>query len=633
MVPVRSSPAWKRVAYAEEPDFSRPFPRIPPAAAHRMFDRLKSLYGDKAARSAMPELVRLLKVHHCHKTNELIAMGRNAHDPAGRFSERDMMLISYGDMIRGGGRSPLAALGEFLDLLRRRAPVFNTLHILPFFPYTSDQGFSITDYRTVNPEVGSWEDIRRLGSSCRLMFDGVFNHASSRSAAFREMLSGNPYYRDFAVTFRSPDELTPEQRRIIRRPRTSDILTRYESINGPVWVWTTFSPDQIDLNYRNPRVLLSVIETLLLYVRKGADLIRLDAVTYLWDEPGTPSANLTQTHQIIKLFRDVLDIADPRVALVTESNVPHEENISYFGNGLDEAQVVYNFALPPLVLHAFYRQDCSWLSRWAQELSYPSGACTYLNFLDSHDGVGLPGVSNILPAGEIDFLIAQARRHGAFISYRTLEGGGLAPYEINTTWYSALNMDNSGEDRTLQVKRYTASRSIALALRGIPAIYFHGLIGSRNDVQLALRTKVKRNVNRATIEAAVLERNLNDPASKVNLIRDMLGRLLEMRVRHRAFHPNGEQRVLAVSPGVFAVLRTAPGGADHILAMTNVTGHGCRVEISLGDIGIEDDLWYDLVAGRGWTAAGGRLPVEMREYDVMWLMPFRELERNIESPE
>lgn len=619
----------RKLAYQDEPDFSRPLLEVPDQTRRRIFDRLSFLYGPDIASQTIPELIRLIRVHHAYKCGEAIS-AEQSFDPAQRFSEQDMILITYGDMIRGGGAS-LAALGEFLQALRRRAAVFNTLHILPFFPYSSDRGFSVTDFRAVDPNIGSWQDIAELGKTYKLMFDGVFNHASAKSPAFREMLSGNPAYQDFAVTFRSRDELTLEQRRILRRPRTTDILTKFHSINGPIWAWTTFSPDQIDLNYRNPKVLLSVIDTLLLYVRKGADLVRLDAVTYLWVEPGTPGANLAQTHEIIRLFRDVLDVAAPHVALVTETNVPHEENITYFGNGADEAQMVYNFALPPLVLHAFYRQDASCLTAWAQTLHYPSNTTTYLNILDTHDGIGLPGAANILPAEEQDFLIRRARQHGAFISYRSVEDAARAPYEINSTWYSALNLDNSGEDRSFQVRRFVASRSIALALRGVPGIYLHGLIGSRNDVQLALRTKVKRDVNRSPLDLSRLLRNLSEPRSKLNMIHEHLGRLLEIRIHHRAFHPNGAQKVLAVSPDVFAVLRLAPGGAERILAVTNVTSRPARIAIPLSEITEEDGNWYDLVSGRGWMASDHTLALSLQPYDVMWLAPFRELERSIES--
>ncbi|MCK9230514.1 MAG: alpha-amylase family glycosyl hydrolase [Syntrophales bacterium] len=616
--------------YDSDPDFRRPVLDIPAEKGERIFKRLRFLYGTRRARRAMPELLRILKVHHAHKHEEW-AEAEKAFDPAERFSERDMILITYGDMVRTEKRSPLAALGNFLMTLRRRAPVFNTIHILPFFPYSSDRGFSVIDYRIVDPALGSWMDIERIGTCFRLMFDGVFNHASSKSVPFKEMFSGNPDFQDFAVTFTSKEELTPEQRKLLRRPRTSDILTQFHSIDGPLWAWTTFSPDQIDLNYRNPKVLLRVIETLLLYVRQGADLIRLDAVTYLWWESGSSGANLKQTHQIIKLFRDVLDLVAPRVALVTETNVPYEENISYFGDGDDESQMVYNFSLPPLVLHAFYRRDASTLTRWAETIRYPSSTTTYLNILDTHDGVGLPGIQGILSDEEVEFLISRARQHGAFISYRGSGEADREPYEINSTWYSALNMDNVNEERLFQVRRFVASRSIALALKGVPGIYLHGLIGSRSDIQLALRTRSKRDVNRAMIDEALLERSLVDPGSKMYQINDHLGRLLEIRVRHRAFHPNGDQRILSLSPDVFALVRTSPGGGQHILAITSVTDRKSRLEIPCDQLGFADPQWYDLVAGRGLLVRDDTLVVDLQPYDVLWLTPFSEIEQRIES--
>jgi Ser-tRNA(Ala) deacylase AlaX len=304
-----------------------------------------------------------------------IVSGMKIHvvHPLPSITEKDVALITYGDLLITEEHSPLTGLAEFLDERARVSEVINILHILPFFPYSSDRGFSITDFWTVNPKLGSWEDIEGMTEKYRMMFDGVFNHISAESRAFREMLNGTPTFKDIAIVFHSPDELTPEQRRMLVRPRTSDILTKYYSIDGPIWVWTTFSPDQIDLNFKNPFVLAWVVHTLLLYVRKGANLVRLDAVTYLWSEPGTSSANLEQTHEIIKLLRDVLDIGAPNVALVTETNVPHEENISYFGNGYDEAQMVYNFTLPPLVLHTFYSEDATKLSEWAAALGITLG--------------------------------------------------------------------------------------------------------------------------------------------------------------------------------------------------------------------------------------------------------------------
>ena len=616
--------------YDQHPDFTRPRLVMDPRAEERIAGHLRFLYGDAAAAETLPEIVRLIKVHHAHKSAATLEVEKT-FDPAQRFTERDMGLIVYGDMIRDEGRPPLAALADLLSEIGRRG-TFNIVHILPFFPYSSDRGFSVTDFMSVDPRLGSWHDIEQMADSFRLMFDAVLNHVSAESTAFREMLAGAPGFKDLAVAFRSPDELTPEQRRLLRRPRTSDILTMFHALDGPIWVWTTFSPDQVDLNYRNPRVLLLVIEALLMYVRRGADLLRLDAITYLWDEPGTTGASLEQTHAVVRLLREVLNVAAPHVALVTESNVPHEENISYFGNGHDEAQAVYNFALPPLVLHAFYRGDATALSAWAERLEYPSPAVTYLNFLDSHDGIGLSGVTGILPPEETSFLIDQARQHGAFISYRSDGEGRQVPYELNTTWYSALNLDNSrDETRAFQVKRFVASRSIALALAGVPFIYLHGLIGSRSDVQLALRTRTKRDVNRAAVDPEFLRQSLTDRSSKISLIRDSLGRLLQARVRQKAFHPNGQQSILRLDRRLFAIARTSPDASQHLLAVTNVSRETCQVDVPVKLAGVAERNWYDLVSGRGWGAQDGNLSLSLGPYDVLWLTPFAEIEQQIAS--
>jgi len=620
---------WWRIDYLNKPDFTTPPPEIGEEGCKRLLARLDFLYGREVTESVLPELLRLMRVHLAHKPEEL-KQEEKSFQAAHRFSERDMILVTYGDMVRAKGKTGLAALAEFLEYYRRGDPAFSILHVLPFLPSSSDRGYAVIDFHTVSPDIGSWDEIRNLGLIYRLMFDGVLNHASSHSKAFQEMLSGNPQYKDFAITFQSPEELTAEERSVLRRPRTNDVLSRFQSIYGPRWVWTTFSRDQIDLNYHNPEVLLRAVETLLFYVRAGADLIRLDAVTYLWKELGTSSASLGQTHQIVKLFRDVLDLCSPQVILVTESNVPHEENISYFGNGYDEAQLVYNFALPPLVLHAFYRENSRWLSEWAAGLQYPSPTATYLNMLDTHDGIGLAGVQSILPDEERTFLVQVARQHGAFISNRTSPEGEV-PYEINTTWYSALNLENCGETRELQVRRFVASRSIALALKGVPAVYLHSLAGSRSDVRLALQTKVKRDVNRMPLDHEMLLRNLTHPGSKLNLLSTILGRLLMTRVQHAAFHPNGEQKVLSLGNEVFALLRVSPSGDEHILCVTNITARSLELKVNVAGLGFKDLAWFDLLGGRGWHGTNRELPLRLGPFDVLWLSPFHELEARIEQ--
>ena len=531
-----------------------------------------------------------------------------------------MVMITYGDLLRGEKHSPLASLAYFLN--RPLKEIINTIHILPFFPYSSDRGFSVTDFKSVDPNLGTWQDINEIGKDFKLLFDGVLNHASAESEGFQEFLNDHPRFKDMVISYPSPDALTPEQRKLIRRPRTSDILTKFHSINGPVYVWTTFSPDQIDLNYRNPRVLMDVISVLLLYVRNGADIIRLDAITYLWEELGTECASLEQTHELIKLFRDVLNLVAPQVALLTETNVPHVENVSYFGNGYDEAQMVYNFALPPLVLHTFYTEDATALSRWANNLEYPSNTTTFFNILDSHDGVGLQGVKNILSKEEINAMIKKATEaHKALVSYKTGEDGNEEPYEINTTWFSALNREDSGEELAFQVKRCVASRCIAFVLRGVPAIYFHGMIGTGNDPGVVNKTGHSRDINRTVIDEKDLDDALENPDSKLSLIRQKLRPFAHVRVQERAFHPNGEQQVLVISPSVFSVMRISPEGDARILTLTNITDKIYDLKINNSQLVIEENCWYDLITKKEYVLDTQGLALTLKPYDVIWLKP------------
>lgn len=618
----KNSVARKKVKYAKtvhnkEPDYSRALLELSPDAHKRLFNRLSFIYNEAVAKAYMPELERILEVYYAHKPLEMIKKEKD-FNPKERFTERDIILITYGDLLRGNESSPLATLAKFCDTYLEGT--INTLHILPFFPYSSDRGFSIVDFETVDPRLGTWEDIEDLEGRYQLMFDGVINHVSSRSRWFQEFLNGNPYYWDFFINFNSPDELSDEERALIFRPRTSDILTKFDTINGPKHVWTTFSEDQIDLNYSNPDVLMRVLEILLIYVRHGADIIRLDAVTYLWTQPGTRCVHLDKTHEIIKLFRDILDTVASGVVLITETNVPHEENISYFGNGNDEAQMIYNFALPPLVLFTFYAEDATRLSKWAEDLVAPSKTATFFNFLDSHDGIGLTAVKDILNEQDINLIIKKAKEHGGYVSYKTGEDGSEVPYEINITWFSALNQEeNEDEDIAFQVRRFVASRIVAFVLKGVPGIYLHSLIGTRNDLQAVLTTNRKRDINRTVISNKAIRIALEDPLSKLSHINRELGRLIGIRSRQRAFHPHGEQEVLMLSPDIFAVLRVSPKKGQRLLTLTNVTNRVCKLKIPLSELGVEDTCWYDLVSEMEWMAEDKSLHISLQPYDVMWM--------------
>ena len=606
---------WTRIPYNYNPDFSKPLLKISNEARKRMLSRLTGLYGKSRAEKWLTELERILKVHHAFKPQALID-AEEGYDPRERFTEKDMVLITYGDAFKGDKGETLSALHQTVQTYNSGA--INTIHLLPFFPYSSDKGFAVVDFQSVDPKMGTWEYIKEMEVDYDLMFDAVLNHCSSHSKMFQDFLQGNPRFEDHFIAYDSPDDLTPDQRSKIFRPRTSDILTRFDTINGPKWIWTTFSDDQIDFNFRNPEVLLNVIDGLLFYVRRGADILRLDAVTYVWAEPGTECIHLPQTHVIIKLLRDVLNVVAPGVAIITETNVPHKDNISYFGNGHDEAHMVYNFALPPFVLYTFYAENATAMSKWAQGMRNPSNTSTFFNMLDTHDGVGLMGVKGILSKEDIALIIERAGEHGAYVSYKATEHGE-EPYEINTTWWSAINRDDSDEDIAFQVKRYLASRSLSLVLQGIPALYTHGIFAMPNDHELVKKTHQRRDVNRGLIDPDRFADELKDPQSKRSLLVRMYHRFYPTRTREKAFHPQGDQHVIMASPNVFTVLRTSPEGDEQILTMTNVTPRQARVEIRLSESGVRGTRWFDLINENKWVAEEDKLKVTLEPYDVIWL--------------
>ncbi len=607
-----------RRLHLHQPDYGRPLLEVTQQQRARILDLLASLYGEEEASAWYPELERLMKVYYAHKTSEMVE-DDGSFEPSERFTEKDIILITYGDLILSADQPPLKVLDRILDTY---AENITTVHILPFFPYSSDRGFAVVDYREVDPHLGSWEDVEHLATRFELMFDGVINHTSSRCRWFREYLNSNPDFTDHYLGYTDRDIPSDEELKMVMRPRSSDLLTRFEAMDGTRWVWTTFGPDQVDLNYHNPKVLMRMLDVLLHYVRRGADLLRLDAVTYLWDEPGTRAVHLEQTHAVIRLLRAILDVVAPRVALVSEANVPYGEYVAYFGDGSDEAQLVYNFALPPLVLHTFQTGNCEALTKWAASTSPPSERATYLNFLDSHDGIGLLGASEMLTESQIRAMIEGAEAHGGLVSYRAGPDGRQAPYEINITWWSAMNREGAPESMDLHVDRYFASRSIQMALRGVPAVYLIGMAGGKNDVETVTETGEARSINRRAIDAAMLEAMLRNPRSHVGRVARRMLDLSSARVHSRAFHPNAEQEVVEKSSAVFTVVRRSSDGAESILALTNVTDQAQTVAFEAPELDIRwSSTWRDQLTGHLVRPEAETLVLRLAPYQVLWLSP------------
>lgn len=566
-----------------------------------MRSRLIALYGDDVGQSTYQRLRAMLGEPSTHATRTFA------------FSERDLVLICYGDHVRKPGEAPLNTLRQFLG--RYVKPYINTVHILPFYPYSSDDGFSVIDYKAVNPDLGTWQDIEALKADFRLMFDAVVNHASAQSDWFQKFLRDEPPCNDYFISVDPATDLS-----LVRRPRTLPLLTRFQTATGEKHVWTTFSEDQIDLDFANPNVLLEIIRILLLYVRQGASLIRLDAIAYLWKTIGTSCIHLEKTHLVVRLIRDVLDYVAPQVALITETNVPHDENISYFGDGSNEAQMVYQFSLPPLILHSFRVGSAKALSAWAKTLPPTNNMTSFFNFTGSHDGVGVTPLRGLVSEEDIEALCQMVVNHGGFVSYKSNSDGSSSPYELNITYFDAITAPAISEsDPTSAVQRFICSQAIMLAVMGVPGVYFHSLFGGRNDLAGYRETGRERSINREKPQVNDLEVELADQKSIRQRVYRAYCHLLAIRTAHPAFHPLAEQHIIDAHPNVFAIERVSRDGAERIIALHSVSDSHLTITLDVSSRG----LWTDLVTNTSVMSRDAGLQVSLEPYAVLWLRQLR----------
>jgi sucrose phosphorylase len=526
------------------------------------------------------------------------------------LSQRDSMLITYADQLRATGEVPLQTLARFLHA--HTGGVLSAVHLLPFYPWSSDDGFSVQDYYAVGHEFGDWPEVAEVAGHFDLMFDAVFNHMSAQSEWFRDFLAGKPERADFFVTV----EGDPDLSRVVR-PRALPLLTEFASTDGPKRVWTTFSADQVDVNVANPDVLLALTDALLFYVNKGARFLRLDAIAYLWKTIGTTCIHLPQTHAVIQLWRAVLDEIAPQVMLITETNVPHRDNLSYFGDGANEAQLVYNFALPPLVLHTLQTGDATRLSEWAEALDLPSNAVTFFNFLASHDGVGVNPARGILEPAEIDALVQRTCDRGGFVSMKNNPDGTQSPYEMNINYFDALIDANSGERLAIEVARFLCAQSIMLTLRGVPGIYFHSLFGSRGDRAAADASGIPRRINREKLSADALEDELADPLSRRAKVFHGFRQMLTTRAAVAAFSPSAAQTILDADAHCFALLREAAD--NRVLCLHNVTGEPHTITLLLHGNMSANTAADLLQAAPEIRIANGRAEIPLAPYEFRWL--------------
>ncbi len=517
-----------------------------------------------------------------------------------QWNEADVVLITYADQFSSPNEKTLVTFKRFYD--KYLAGIFPIVHFLPFYPWSSDDGFSAKDYHQVEPLYGDWKDIGQIKKSSRLMFDFVCNHISAQSEWFQGYLKGRPEYEDFFISVDPDTDLSA-----VTRPRALPLLTPFTLANGEVkHIWTTFSADQIDLNFANPCVLLAMVDVLLDYLEKGADYIRLDAVGFMWKTPGTSCIHLEKTHLLVKLFRAITDFVAPGTVIITETNVPHKDNVSYLGNGHDEAHMLYQFPLPPLVLHAIRTQSVSTLCRWASILpNKGDGQTTWFNFLASHDGIGLNPLRGIISETEIVDLVASLEKEGAKVNWKNNPDGTRSPYELNVTYMDALTPPLCSDDERLA--RFILAHALLLTFPGVPAVYIQSVLGSRNDYDGVARLGYNRAINRQKYSLQETEQLLADPQHLRSRTLHSLTQLITVRQHHSAFHPDSEFSINEMSDGVLEIIRGSSQD-EQITALFNFTD-------KTKTLSFERNHYYDVISGESINSG----TIILRPWQSLWL--------------
>ncbi len=524
-----------------------------------------------------------------------------------KWSENDVWVITYGDSIQQEEDAPLRTLKEFAN--QHLKSTVSGLHILPFFPYSSDEGFSVINYSEVNQSLGDWQDIEDLAESFDLMGDLVINHCSQRSRWFENFKQRKDPGQSYFIESDAEVDLSD-----VVRPRTSPLLRETRTLDGERLVWCTFSHDQVDLNFKNPDVFIEMVLILKRYLEQGIKIFRLDAVAFLWKEIGTNCIHLPETHEFVRLFRCLIEAHTPGAIVITETNVPMFENLSYFGNA-NEAHGVYNFPLPPLLIHTLISGNCHHLKQWQINTPQAQTGTFYFNFIASHDGIGLRPAAGLLSQSEIDSMINTMQSFGARVSWRTVKDGQNEPYEINVSLYDALQGTADGPDKW-QFDRFICAHAIMLALEGIPGIYIHSMLGTQNDYDRLELTQHNRNINRHKWELDKLNKELETPSSHHAKVLDALSSLITLRRQQPAFHPNALQFTLHLQDEVFGFLRQSLDQKQSIYCLYNVSNQAQRIPISSINLNSECH-WRDLQSDQHIYPELGELV--LAPYAFVWI--------------
>jgi len=526
------------------------------------------------------------------------------------WTQEDHILITYGNMIQPQFREAVSKLHKLYQFLTNELQdTISTVHILPFFPSSSDDGFSVIDYRRVDETIGGWDDISHMSEEFNIMGDLVMNHTSRYSDWFKKYLENRKPYDKFFIDMDPETDLS-----MVTRPRSTPLLTPVHTSNGEKFVWSTFSNDQIDVNFSNPDVLFEYLDIFFFYLSKGLSVIRLDAVAFIWKEPGTNCIHLKETHEIIKLIRTMVDCFAPETTIITETNVPHKENISYFGSG-DEAHMVYQFSLPPLLLHAILSENAFYLTEWARSLKELPEKCTYFNFTSSHDGIGVRPLEGLVPESELEDLVDGIRKKGGFVSEKKNPDGSLSPYELNITYFDAFSDLNGTKE--MQMKRFLCSQIICLSLKGVPGIYLLNLMATKNNVEGVSITGRYRTINRKKWYYDELIDTISESGSIPNQVFTNLKKAMKCRRKLTAFQPFGKQVIYEVDSDLFCLMRKDIHERQRVLVIANVTGREKEIDTSQLSLPIDVKRDYkDALSGKILFYEG---KATLQPFQVAWV--------------
>ena len=477
------------------------------------------------------------------------------------ISEKTSLVICYGDNVNSNQKSSIEVFQNFFK--KNLKKYFNAIHFLPFYPSSSDSGFAVKDHYKIEKRIGSWSDIKKISKSSHVMADIVINHSSARGLWFKNFLKKKRPGKDYFLTVNSKFNTSK-----VVRPRDHKLLKKIDIFGKSDFLWRTFSADQIDLDFKNPSVLLRFIKIMVHLVSNGVTIFRLDAIAYLWKKNGTNCINLKQTHEIVKLLRLISNLLNVETIIITETNLPEKENLSYFGKN-DEANWIYNFSLPPLLIHAFLFENSSYLNKWSKKLPNAKFQNSYLNFIASHDGIGMRPTEGILNERSLNNFLKRLKKNGSKFSYRKVQNKSKKVYEANITVFDALKKSDTDPNGKFFLERYIAAHAIMISFEGVPAIYFNSLFGKSNDEAKYVITGNNRDINRYKWSYENITKKLNDKNSKQSIFYQNLGKLLEIKRKQKAFHPNAQRLNINLGSKLFCFKRTSLDKKQTIISITN----------------------------------------------------------------